>query len=113
MTEVSDLRTNARHMRKIVDGSGLPMALSLALKQDIRRLLDPKDWAEGQSSLINADSFEDFIMFLKATRPRTIPYLGLDYDGSVLASFDANGVELQSCTEPNGVITCTVFRATP
>ena len=56
------------------------------LFSEFDRLLDVAHW-EDESALVNLDAFRTFLRFMIYARPHRLPNLGVDQDGSVLASW--------------------------
>lgn len=56
------------------------------LFSELDRLLDIANW-EDESALVNLDAFRTFLRFMIFARAGRIPNLGVDEDGSVLASW--------------------------
>ena len=61
--------------------------------KEVDRLLDVDAWNEDSSMLMVA-SFRTFLRFVDHARPRSVPSLGVGHDGSVLAAWISEPLQL-------------------
>ncbi len=91
------LHNATEDLKKLI--SCYPDALTPKQKSYLKRWLEflhaPEDWQEDDAPA-SVESFADFLRFLIDGRPRTLPGLGLSYDGNIIASWTTKTARLTS-----------------